>query len=61
MDPLDADLDELARAAWALAGWYIRMTVPKPVETDGKLWFLNQRRVRGRSLLRVTLGRLETL
>lgn len=37
------------------------MTVPKPVETDGKLWFLNQRRVRGRSLLRVTLGRLETL
>ncbi|MFY1650325.1 hypothetical protein ACN27J_05435 [Solwaraspora sp. WMMB762] len=59
--PLDADLDESARASWALAGWYIRMTVPKPVETDGKLWFLNQRRVRGRSLLRVTLGRLETL
>ncbi|WFE28354.1 hypothetical protein O7623_03835 [Solwaraspora sp. WMMD791] len=61
VDPLDADLDEPARASWALAGWYIWMTVPNPVETDGKLWFLNQRRVRGRSLLRVTLGRLETL
>ncbi|MDG4771163.1 hypothetical protein [Solwaraspora sp. WMMD792] len=61
MGPLGADLDEPARSSWALAGWYIRMTVPKPVETDGKLWFLNQLRVRGRSLLRVTLGRLETL
>ncbi|MFY1699987.1 hypothetical protein [Solwaraspora sp. WMMA2101] len=61
MEPLGVDLDRSAHAAWALTGWYIRMTVPKPAETDGKLWFLNQRRIRGRSLLRVTLGRLETL
>ncbi|ROO60207.1 hypothetical protein EDC02_2065 [Micromonospora sp. Llam0] len=61
VEPSGGSLDEPARAAWALAGWYIQMTVPKPVETDGKLWFLNQRRIRGRSLLRVTLGRLETL
>ncbi|MFV2018163.1 hypothetical protein [Micromonospora sp. LOL_023] len=61
VDPLGADLDGPARASWALAGWYIRMTVPKPIETDGRLWFLNQRRVRGRSLLRVTLGMLEML
>lgn len=54
-------LDERQRAAWALAGWVARMTVPEAALTAGRHWLLS-RVTEGRGpLLRLTVGVLEAL
>ncbi|MEH1014270.1 hypothetical protein V6U90_14300 [Micromonospora sp. CPCC 206060] len=55
-----AGLDAAQRAAWTLTGWMIRMTVPEALRTAGTHWLVSDRVDRGRSLLRLTVGVLET-
>ncbi|MGK5444193.1 hypothetical protein ACSNN7_20575 [Micromonospora sp. URMC 105] len=54
-------LDEPQRAAWALAGWVARMTMPEAAPTAGRHWLLSQVNGGHGPLLRLTVGVLETL
>ncbi|MGC4763565.1 hypothetical protein ACLQ20_11995 [Micromonospora sp. DT46] len=54
-------LDEPQRAAWALAGWVARMTVPEAASTAGRHWLLSRVTEGHGPLLRLTVGVLETL
>ncbi|WP_444947135.1 hypothetical protein [Micromonospora ureilytica] len=54
-------LDEPQRAAWALAGWAARMTVPEAAPTAGRHWLLSRVSDGHGPLLRLTVGVLETL
>ncbi|RKN22604.1 hypothetical protein D7147_08140 [Micromonospora musae] len=54
-------LDEPQRAAWALAGWVARMTVPDAAPTAGRHWLLSRVNEGHGPLLRLTVGVLETL
>ncbi|MEV4822058.1 hypothetical protein [Micromonospora sp. NPDC049274] len=54
-------LDEPQRAAWALAGWLARMTVPEAAPTAGRHWLLSRVDEGDGPLLRLTVGVLETL
>ncbi|MFF0314262.1 hypothetical protein ACFYPH_06380 [Micromonospora sp. NPDC005252] len=68
LDPGPADfdgdwtdgLDGSQQAAWALAGWVTRMTVPEAAATAGRHWLLSRIHHGGGSLLRLTVGVLET-
>ncbi|WP_146231008.1 hypothetical protein [Micromonospora sicca] len=53
-------LDGTQQAAWALAGWVTRMTVPEAAATAGRHWLLSQVDQGGAPLLRLTVGVLET-
>ncbi|MGN9811539.1 hypothetical protein ACTMSW_19555 [Micromonospora sp. BQ11] len=53
-------LDGSQQAAWALAGWVTRMTVPEAAATAGRHWLLSRIDQGGGSLLRLTVGVLET-
>ncbi|WP_405432275.1 hypothetical protein [Micromonospora sp. NBC_00617] len=53
-------LNEQQQAAWALAGWFIRMTVPEAARTAGEHWLLLRHAGRD-PFLRLTVGGLETL
>lgn len=61
---LDGDwadgLDEPQGAAWALAGWVARMTVPEAASTAGRHWLLSRVNGGHAPLLRLTVGVLET-
>ncbi|MEU1394585.1 hypothetical protein ABZ403_00580 [Micromonospora zamorensis] len=54
-------LDERQRAAWALAGWVARMTVPEAAPTAGTHWLLSRVNDGHGPLLRLTVGVLESL
>ncbi|MFG3644143.1 hypothetical protein ACGF3C_28125 [Micromonospora sp. NPDC047762] len=54
-------LDEPQRAAWAFAGWVARMAVPEAAPTAGTHWLLSRVSGGHASLLRLTVGVLETL
>lgn len=54
-------LDEPQRAAWTLAGWAARMTVPEAAPTAGRHWLLSRVNGGHGPLLRLTVGVLETL
>ncbi|MFC0505720.1 hypothetical protein [Micromonospora costi] len=56
----DDGLDEPQRAAWALAGWMARMTVPEAASTAGRHWLLSRVNDGHGPLLRLTVGVLET-
>ncbi|MEU5566155.1 hypothetical protein [Micromonospora musae] len=60
VDHWASGLDRSQHAAWALTGWFIRMTVPEATRTAGVHWLASNRVVGGRRLLRVTVGKLET-
>ncbi|HEX5596384.1 MAG TPA: hypothetical protein VFX61_10255 [Micromonosporaceae bacterium] len=69
IDPAPAELDTDWRdgltgpqqAAWALAGWFLRMTVPEAARTAGTHWLLSDRVEDGQPILRLTVGTLETI